>query len=94
MVQTVQKTVDIYFPDHRDFTVAVLLKGGRCPCCVGRAGSTVACRGGDSRVPLEYCFQYCWVKGPILPPPCTLGIAGYRVGSDPIPAFVVGSTDC
>ena len=43
MVQTVQKTVEIYGPDHRDFTVAVHLKGGRCPCCVGRAGSTVAC---------------------------------------------------
>ena len=43
MVQTVQKTVDMYGPDHRDFTVAVHLKGGRCPCCVGRAGSTVAC---------------------------------------------------
>ena len=51
MVQTVQKTVEIYGPDHRDFTVAVHLKGGRCPCCVGRAGSTVACRGGDSRDP-------------------------------------------
>ena len=51
MVQTVQKTVEIYGPDHRDFTVAVLLKGVRCPCCVGRAGSTVACRGGDSRDP-------------------------------------------
>ena len=43
MVQTVQNTVDIYGHDHRDFTVAVHLKGGRCPCCVGRAGSTVAC---------------------------------------------------
>ena len=32
-------------------TVAVHLKGGRCPCCVSRAGSTVASRGGDSRVP-------------------------------------------
>ena len=30
MVQ-VQKTVEIYGPDHRDFTVAVHLKGGRCP---------------------------------------------------------------
>ena len=28
MVQTVQKTVDIYGHDHRDFTVAVHLKGG------------------------------------------------------------------
>ena len=43
MVQTVQKTVEIYGPDHRDFTVAVHLKSGRCPCCVSRAGSTVAC---------------------------------------------------
>ena len=43
MVQTVQKTVEV--SDHRDFT------GGRCPCCVGRAGSTVASRGGDSRDP-------------------------------------------
>ena len=51
MVQTVQKTVEIYGPDHRDFTVAVHLKGGRCPCCVSRAGSTVACCGGDSRDP-------------------------------------------
>ena len=34
-------------PDHRHFTVAVHLKGGRCPHCVGRSGSTVAC--GDSR---------------------------------------------
>ena len=51
MVQTVQKTVEIYGPEHRDFTVAVLLKGGRCPCCVSRAGSTVAYRGGDSRDP-------------------------------------------
>ena len=42
MVQTVQKTVEIYGPDHRDFTVAVQLKYGRCPCCVRRAGSTVA----------------------------------------------------
>ena len=42
MVQTVQKTVEIYGPDHRDFTVAVLLIYGRCPCCVRRAGSTVA----------------------------------------------------
>ena len=42
MVQTVQKTVEIYDPDHRDFTVAVQLNYGRCPCCVGRAGSTVA----------------------------------------------------
>ena len=31
MVQTVQETVEIYGPDHRDFTVAVHLKGGRCP---------------------------------------------------------------
>ena len=42
MVQTVQKTVEIYGPDHRDFTVAVQLNYGRCPCCVSRAGSTVA----------------------------------------------------
>ena len=49
MIQTVRITVEI--SDHRDFTVAVLKKGGRCPCCVGRAGSTVAGRGGDSRVP-------------------------------------------
>ena len=38
MVQTVQKTVEIYGLDHRDFTVAVQLKYGRCPCCVRRAG--------------------------------------------------------
>ena len=49
MVQTVQKTVEFYGPDHRIFTVAVHLKGGRCPCCDGRSGSTVAC--GDSRDP-------------------------------------------
>ena len=49
MVQTVQKTEEI--SDHRDFTVAVHLKGGRCPCCFGRAASTVASRGGDSRDP-------------------------------------------
>ena len=30
MVQ-IQKTVEIYGPDHRDITVAVHLKGGRCP---------------------------------------------------------------
>ena len=42
MVLTVQKTVEFYGPDHRDFTVAVQLKYGRCPCCVIRAGSTVA----------------------------------------------------
>ena len=42
MVQTVQKTVEIYGPDHRYFTVAVHLQYGRCPCCVSRAGSTVA----------------------------------------------------
>ena len=38
MVQTVQKTVENYGPDHRDFTVAVQLNCGRCPCCVRRAG--------------------------------------------------------
>ena len=43
----------------RDFTVAVLLKGGRCPCCVGRAGSTVACRGGDSRDPTASFVRKC-----------------------------------
>ena len=32
----VQNTVEFYGPDHRNFTVAVHLKGGRCPCCVGR----------------------------------------------------------
>ena len=42
MVQTAQKTVEIYGPDHRDFTVDVQLKYGPCPCCVRRAGSTVA----------------------------------------------------
>ena len=42
MVQTVQKTVEIYGLDHGDFTVAVQLNYGRCPCCVRRAGSTVA----------------------------------------------------
>ena len=42
MVQTVQKTVDFYGPDHRDFTVAVQLNYGRCPCCVSCAGSTAA----------------------------------------------------
>ena len=42
MVQTVQKTVEIYGPDHRVFTVAVQLNNGRCPCCVSRAGSTAA----------------------------------------------------
>ena len=41
MVQTVQNTVELYGPHHRDFTVAVQLKYGRCPCCVRRAGSTV-----------------------------------------------------
>ena len=49
MVQTVQKAVEFFGHDHRIYTVAVHLKGGRCPCCVGRSGSTVAC--GDSRVP-------------------------------------------
>ena len=49
MVQTCRKLWQ--FADHRDFTVAVHLKGGRCPCCVGRAGSNFACRGGDSRDP-------------------------------------------
>ena len=51
MIQTVQKTVEIYGPDHRDFTVAVHLKGGRCPCCVSRAGSTVACVVETAEIP-------------------------------------------
>ena len=41
MVLTVQKTVS-------GSTVAVHPQGGRCPCCVGRAGSTGAGRGEDS----------------------------------------------
>ena len=43
------KTVEISV--HRDFTVAVHLGGSRCPCCAGRARSTVASRGGESRDP-------------------------------------------
>ena len=61
--RTVQKTVEIYGPDHRDFTVAVLLKGGRCPCCVGRACSTVACRGGDSRDPTVQVVEHSSLHG-------------------------------
>ena len=51
MVQTVQKTVEIYGPDHRDFTVAVHLYNGRCPCCVSRAGSTVSCVVETAEIP-------------------------------------------
>ena len=61
MVQTVQKTVEFYGPDHRIFTVAVHLKGGRCPCCVGRSGSTVAY--GDCRVPQLQVVEHSSLYG-------------------------------